>query len=54
MKAVFTRDAVICTLLMLTIFGVIMMIGHFTGNTDALKTCTATRSIDVCEASLNP
>lgn len=31
-----------------------MVILHFTDNTEALATCQASHSLDVCELTLNP
>lgn len=51
---IFNRDALICTALMFAVLAALLVLLHFTDNTEALATCQATHAIDVCEATLNP
>ena len=54
MKEVFHREALIATALMFAVLAGLLIVLHFTDNTEALATCQASHSLDVCELTLNP
>jgi len=54
MREIFNRDALICTGLMLAVAIILIVAVRLTDNTEALATCQASHSLDVCELTLNP
>lgn len=52
MREIFNPDAVRCTLAMFAVLAGLMILLHFTSNTEALATCQASHSADVCEYTL--
>ena len=52
MREIFNPAAVRCTLAMFAVLAGLLIVLHFTDNTEALATCQAERSSDVCEFTL--
>ena len=52
MREIFNPAAVRCTLAMFAVLAGLLVALHLTSNTEALATCQASHSSDVCEFTL--
>lgn len=52
MREIFHPAAIRCVISMLAVLAGMLIVLHLTSNTDALSTCQATHSADVCEFTL--